>query len=171
MWHDAARLGATGVDGFLGDLAAASDSALITVRSRHVAALEAGDPEALADASRQLEDLGLDLLAAEAASAAADAYRRARDQRAGARAASRCAALAANCDGAVTPGLSSIAAAVPLSNREREIATLAGRGLSSREIAERLYLSIRTVDNHLQKVYSKLGITGRDQLPAALGPD
>ena len=60
---------------------------------------------------------------------------------------------------------------MPLSDREREIATLAGRGLSSREIAERLYLSIRTVDNHLQKVYSKLGITGRDQLPAALGPD
>ncbi|TMR20266.1 helix-turn-helix transcriptional regulator [Nonomuraea turkmeniaca] len=38
-------------------------------------------------------------------------------------------------------------------------------GLTSREIADRLYLSIRTVDNHLRSAYIKLGATGRTELP------
>ena len=169
LWHDAARLGATGISGCLGDLADASDSKLISVRALHVFALEAGDPEALANASLNLEDLGLDLAAAEAASSAADAFRRNQDQRSGARESSRCEGLAARCQEAITPGLATINVAVPLSNREREIATLASQGLASREIADRLYLSVRTVDNHLQRVYSKLGLTGREHLASALG--
>ena len=32
-------------------------------------------------------------------------------------------------------------------------------------------LSVRTVDNHLQNAYTKLGVSGRDQLAAALGPE
>lgn len=51
-----------------------------------------------------------------------------------------------------------------LSPREREVADLAREGLSSREIAERLYVSTRTVDNHLRKVYAALGISGRHEL-------
>ena len=39
------------------------------------------------------------------------------------------------------------------------MATLAAQGESSKDIAERLYLSVRTVDNHLQNVYSKLGVS------------
>jgi len=111
----------------------------------------------------------LDLAAAEAAGSAADAFRRGGDQRSGAREAGRSQAIAARCPGAVTPGLATIEAVVPLSKREREIAALAGQGASSREIAGRLYLSVRTVDNHLQRVYSKLGVTGRDQLASVLG--
>ena len=49
---------------------------------------------------------------------------------------------------------------VPLTARERDIATLAAQGESSKEIAERLFLSVRTVNNHLQNVYSKLGVAG-----------
>jgi DNA-binding NarL/FixJ family response regulator len=56
-----------------------------------------------------------------------------------------------------------------LTNREREIATLAARGLTSRDIAEQLSLSTRTVDNHLQNAFGKLGVTGRHELDAALG--
>jgi DNA-binding winged helix-turn-helix (wHTH) protein/DNA-binding CsgD family transcriptional regulator len=51
-----------------------------------------------------------------------------------------------------------------LSPREQEVADLARLGLSSREIAERLYVSTRTVDNHLRKVYATLGLTGRHEL-------
>ncbi|WP_426574923.1 helix-turn-helix domain-containing protein [Aquihabitans sp. McL0605] len=52
----------------------------------------------------------------------------------------------------------------------REVALLAAGGMASREIAERLYLSKRTIDSHLSSVYRKLGVTGRDQLHAALDP-
>jgi DNA-binding CsgD family transcriptional regulator len=58
---------------------------------------------------------------------------------------------------------------VPLTRREREIALLAAEGASSKDIADRLFLSVRTVDNHLQNVYSKLGITNRAALREALG--
>jgi len=55
-----------------------------------------------------------------------------------------------------------------LTRREHEIAGLAAAGVPSREIVERLFLSIRTVDNHLQNVYAKLGITSREELARVL---
>ena len=55
-----------------------------------------------------------------------------------------------------------------LTPREQEIAGLAARGLTSRDIAERLTISVRTVDNALQHVYRKLGLTGREELGLAL---
>jgi DNA-binding CsgD family transcriptional regulator len=59
-------------------------------------------------------------------------------------------------------------AAVDLTPREREFALLAAAGSSSRMIAERLVISVRTVDNHLQNVYRKLGVTRRNELPRVL---
>lgn len=51
-----------------------------------------------------------------------------------------------------------------LTAQQREIVLLAGRGLTNPEIADRLFLSPRTVASHLYRVYPKLGITGRHQL-------
>ena len=56
----------------------------------------------------------------------------------------------------------------PLTPRERDIATLAAQGVSSKDIADRLFLSVRTVNNHLQNVYSKLGVGSRKELASAL---
>ena len=55
-----------------------------------------------------------------------------------------------------------------LSPQELQIAQLAAGGLSNREIAERLYLSHRTVGSHLYRIFPKLGITSRIQLPSVL---
>ena len=51
-----------------------------------------------------------------------------------------------------------------LSGRERDVASGIHRGMSNREIADELVLSVRTVENHLQHAYSKLGVSGRSEL-------
>jgi DNA-binding NarL/FixJ family response regulator len=51
------------------------------------------------------------------------------------------------------------------------VAAMAAAGSSSRDIAAALFLSVRTVDNHLQSIYSKLGVTSREQLAQALKPE
>lgn len=58
----------------------------------------------------------------------------------------------------------------PLSLQELEVAQLAARGMSNREIGERLFLSHRTVGSHLYHLYPKLGVTNRAQLSATLRP-
>ena len=60
--------------------------------------------------------------------------------------------------------LPSVRASARLTAREREIAGLAAGGLSSRAIAERLTLSVRTVDSHLSRVFTKLNVRGRQEL-------
>ena len=54
----------------------------------------------------------------------------------------------------------------PLTGREREIATLAIRGLDSAQIADRVFLSASTVDWHLWNVYDKLEVEGKSGLYA-----
>ena len=61
-----------------------------------------------------------------------------------------------------------ITAAVQLTAQEAQIARLAADGLSNPEIGTRLFLSPRTVQYHLGKVFIKLGITARAQLSRAL---
>ncbi|MGC1209778.1 MAG: helix-turn-helix transcriptional regulator, partial [Micromonospora sp.] len=78
----------------------------------------------------------------------------------------RLAVLLGRCDQVSTPALRLLRPA--LTAREWEVARLAAGGATSRAIADRLYLSARTVENHLQRVYSKLGVAGRAELRAAL---
>jgi len=51
-----------------------------------------------------------------------------------------------------------------LTRREKEIATLVAAGLGNREIAARLFLSKRTVDSHMEHIFTKLGFSSRTQL-------
>jgi DNA-binding CsgD family transcriptional regulator len=57
-----------------------------------------------------------------------------------------------------------------LTAQQLQIAQLAARGLSNREIGEQLFLSHRTVSTHLYRIFPKLGITSRAELNAALAP-
>ncbi|MGN6693123.1 MAG: AAA family ATPase, partial [Aquihabitans sp.] len=169
LWHDASRLGARGLTDQMQSVAATGDSPVVAARAAHVTALEAADADGLESASEAFEALGAILLAAEAASDASSQLRRNGDQRRGAALANRSKQLMERCPGVRTPALAPADVAVPLSAREREIASLAGSGLTSQEIADRLFLSIRTVDNHLQKAYAKLGVNRREHLAEALG--
>jgi DNA-binding CsgD family transcriptional regulator len=56
--------------------------------------------------------------------------------------------------------------AASLTRREREVARLAARGCSGREIAARLFIGERTVETHLGRVYAKLGVGSKPQLAA-----
>jgi DNA-binding CsgD family transcriptional regulator len=172
LLHDAARIGASDVTSDITvrneSIAARCDSEFVAVRAAHAAALSAGDTWQLAAAGERFEHIGAYLLAAEAMAAASDASRRDREQRRAAALDQRAGELVAHCEGAVTAALARAASVVPLTDREREIAVLAAAGQSSRAIAERLYLSVRTIDNHLGRIYDKLGVSNRADLASAL---
>lgn len=57
-----------------------------------------------------------------------------------------------------------------LTPSERRVAMLAVEGLTNRQIAAQLYVSLKAVEFHLSNVYNKLAISSRRQLPAVLGP-
>jgi DNA-binding CsgD family transcriptional regulator len=149
-------------------LAAECESDLISAYAAHAVAAAAGRADDLVEAADRFEALGAGLLAAEAATEAAQAYQRMGERRAATASSMRATALADTCEGARTPGLAVPVTVAALTPRERDIAAFAAQGQSSKEIADRLYLSVRTVNNHLQSVYSKLGVAGRHQLPEAL---
>ena len=77
--------------------------------------------------------------------------------------------LAQRGGGLCTPALASAARPLPLTDREREIVSMAARGLTNRAIADRLVVSVRTVEGHLYRASEKLGVTGRTELAAVLG--
>jgi DNA-binding CsgD family transcriptional regulator len=157
--------------GRLEELADRVDGKLAPACAAHARALAAGDGVALDAAADTFAELGFDLFAAEAQAAAAEAHA-ALGQKARANAsAERARRLAAACVGATTPLLRRLGAAGQpgdLTRREREIAELAARGHTDREIADMLYLSVRTVHAHLRSAYAKLGVAGRGELAAAL---
>ncbi|MEU2778605.1 helix-turn-helix transcriptional regulator, partial [Streptomyces sp. NPDC007162] len=94
----------------------------------------------------------------------AQAVRAHRDPRAARVSRTRAVALARRCQGARTPALSGLVLG-ELTARQRQIVTLAAAGLSNRQIAERLTLSVRTVGNHLYGAYTRLGASDRADLP------
>ena len=169
LLHHVVRLGgAAGAVARLEALATTCQGALVPIYAEHARALVERDGDALDAVSGRFADLGLLLAGAEAANAAADAHRRAQDQRRANASLVASRALAGPCEGASTPGLVSSTSLVPLTAREREIGTLAAAGLTSRDIAERMFLSRRTVENHLQNVYAKLGVRSRAELAEGL---
>ncbi|MFF7070752.1 LuxR family transcriptional regulator AbsR2 [Streptomyces pseudovenezuelae] len=134
---------------------------LTGVFAAHAEALAGGDGPALDRAARALEERGFLLFAAEAYAQAVGAHR---DPSAARTSRTRAVALARRCQGARTPALSGLVLG-ELTVRQRQIVTLAAAGLSNRQIAERLTLSVRTVGNHLYSAYARLGASDRDALP------
>ncbi|MFD9467373.1 LuxR C-terminal-related transcriptional regulator [Streptomyces sp. NPDC060027] len=168
---DVARLGgAKEVRHRLAELAHDCDGTFVAARAHLAEAMAADDPQRLLATADELEKIGADLLAAEAASASSAAWRRAGQPHRAATAAHRAQVLAARCQEARTPLLTTAKAAAVLTAREHEIALLAAAGVSSKDIAAALKLSPRTVDNHLQHAYTKLGVATRRELADTLEP-
>ncbi|MGW0993194.1 LuxR family transcriptional regulator AbsR2 [Streptomyces sp. NPDC002523] len=151
--YDAVRLGAP--ERVAGRLPAGG------VFARHAEALARGDGAGLDRVAEELEERGFVLFAAEACAQAVRAHR---DPRAARLSRTRAVALARRCQGARTPALSGLVLG-ELTARQRQIVALAAAGLSNRQIAERLTLSVRTVGNHLYSAYTRLGASDRGALP------
>ena len=168
-WHGAVRLGASQLARRrLRELAEYTGSALVDAFAAHA---EAGDGEAFERVSGLFAGLGARLLAAEAAAQAVAAHDRAGRAGAAVRAAARCHDLVAGCEGARTPLLGLAQRAPTLTDREREVATLAAEGLTSKAIADRLVLSPRTVESHLYRIFTKLGVSDRAALAQIFEPN
>ena len=170
--HDLVRMGDLGdVGDALEDLerlAPLVDGEFMQGRLAFARAVHREDIELAASAADRFEDIGAACFAAEAAAverrlAEAQGLRRrasAADVRVG--------RLLAQCEGSRLPWLAQSGSVDTMSDRERQVALLAAQELSSRDIAERLFLSTRTVDNHLQRIYTKLGVSSRGELAAHL---
>jgi len=171
MLHDVARLGdASDVADLITQCADGSESAFVRARAAHVRAIVANDLDAMVAAAAEFETIGANLLASEAYVAAAELARATGIQRTATAMTQRAERLAALCEGALSPGLIAAPDTIePLTEREREVAFMASSGMTSREIADHLVVSLRTVSNHLQHVYDKLGVRSRTELRHALG--
>ncbi len=145
----------------LTELSETVDGALPPLLARHARAESDRSGEALLTVAEEFARLELNLFAAEACAQAVARLREARSSRTH-EAGVRLRELLCGCDVIRTPAITTRQAA--LTEREHQIARLAATGLASRNIAEQLFLSTRTVDNHLQRVYNKLGVTGRGDL-------
>jgi DNA-binding CsgD family transcriptional regulator len=170
LLHDLVRLGVPGeAVARLSALAGCMDGPLAAINAAHAKALVERDVEAQREVVDRYEAIDALGLAAEAAAELADLHRVRAEARLATAALQRSAELADRAGGLRTPVLARGAGIEPLTAREREVALLAARGRSSREIGSHLGLSTRTVDTHLARVYRKLGISGRSELAAALG--
>lgn len=134
----------------------------------HAQALAAGDGEALLDASRRYEAFGDLIAAADAAAQAVVTYQHAGLRGAAMTASATAERLAAVCQGARTPALLAVTTPQPFTARQREIITLAAQGLSNKEIADRLTMSVRSVEGHLFRASQRVGANSREQLIALL---
>jgi DNA-binding NarL/FixJ family response regulator len=170
--HDLVRFGdPEAAVGRLSALAELVEGPLVRAFAGHARAATSQDRAAYEEALEAFEAIDAVVFAAEVATELADLLRARGDTRAAAAAARRSAELAAAAGGARTPPLLRGSGFEPLTRREREVALLAAGGLANKEIAERLSVSKRTVDTHLDRVYRKLGVGGRDELVEALEPE
>ncbi|WP_213930983.1 helix-turn-helix transcriptional regulator [Rhodococcus sp. B50] len=162
--HVATRFGDHTTAQRLSELAEQCDGRLVAVIAAHATAAAASDGRGLSAAAADFEALGALADAADAHALAAIAYRDHGDTRRSVEAAAAAAALAVRCDHATSPALDEAARPLPLTSREREIAAMVTAGLSNRQIADRLVVSVRTVEGHIYRACTKLDVSDRTAL-------
>jgi DNA-binding CsgD family transcriptional regulator len=114
-------------------------------------------------AADRFADMGAVALAADAAAQAAREHAHTGQRGKAVKSSTRAHEFARQ-GGIRTPAVDAAALPLPITAREREIANLIAAGLSNRQIADRLVVSVRTVEGHVYRIFAKLGIDDRDQL-------
>jgi DNA-binding CsgD family transcriptional regulator len=162
--HHATRFGDRTTADRLAELTNLVHGPLTPLFARHAAAFAASDAAGLDTVSADFEHAGLLLSAADAAAQAAHLHDGAGDRRKTNESGANALRLADLCGGATTPAVKTAARPLPLTTREREVAELVAAGLTNREIAEQLTLSVRTVEGHVYRACFKLDVADRDEL-------
>lgn len=161
--HDAVRFGRPElVLDVLCSVDASKGANYVAALQDHARGLVERDLELVADVARRFWMMGSTALAAEAWAWLTRAHEEAANPVESARFCARSKAAQAWGDATVAPALLNRPDSV--TDREFETASMAASGSTSSQIAEELFLSVRTVDNHLRSVYRKLAVAGRDEL-------
>lgn len=163
----ATQFGSAATAGRLAELAVHVEGPRAAAASAHATALHAGDGPGLLAASDAYERFGDRVAAADSAAQAAVVLR---DHGLGGSALTATAIarrLADSC-GADTPAIRVLNTPSVLTDRQREIIALAASGLTNRQIAARLFMSVRTVEGHLFRASQRAGVNTREELIALL---
>jgi ATP/maltotriose-dependent transcriptional regulator MalT len=161
--HAAVRFGDRSQARRLEKLARILSTALAEAVADHARGLAQHDGGLLDVAAHKFADLGALAFAADASAHAAGEHARSGDRGKKFESSTWAHALASQC-GSRTLAVEAAVCPLPFSDRERQIVSLVAAGLSNREIAERLVISVRTVEGHLYRLFTKLGVNSRDQL-------
>jgi len=132
---------------------------------RHAESLRDGDGEGLLKAAADYRNLGDRATAADAAAQAAAAFSERQLPTRGTYAAAMAQQLSDECGGLCTPALRTPAGHA-LTTRQHEIVEMVLAGLSNREIADRLVISVRSVEGHLYRACVRVGAKSREELAA-----
>ena len=166
--QSATQFGHAAAESRLRTLAGIVEGPRAGLAARFAGALHSRDGAELAAVSKDFEEIG-DLIAAADAAAHAAVICRGQELRGSAHTyAARAQGLAELCGGAVTPALRQAVEPVPLSSREREIVALIAEGLSNRDVADRLCLSVRTIEGHIYRAMARTGMANREELAGLL---
>jgi DNA-binding CsgD family transcriptional regulator/chromosome segregation and condensation protein ScpB len=169
--HDLTRLGDRDGAAVIRERVARFDSGWATPYRTMATGLIDGDEEAYRRAGEGFEAIGVWLHAAEAWCAGSVLLRDRGRHRSGRAFAERAHGALERCEGVRSPTLLGLTDTVVLTPRERQVAMAAAAGTTTKQIANDLELSPRTVDNLLSRAYQKMGINRRGDLREALGLD
>ncbi|WP_319448149.1 MULTISPECIES: AAA family ATPase [unclassified Mycobacterium] len=134
----------------------------------HAESLRSASGEGLLTASAAYQAIGDQSTAADAAAQAAVAFMAAQHRGSGLLASATAEQLARDCGGLCTPATRSLGAPTPLTGRQREVAELVAAELTNKDIADRLVMSVRTVEGHVLRACQRIGVTTRAELAAIM---
>jgi ATP/maltotriose-dependent transcriptional regulator MalT len=166
--HAAVRLGDRAHATRLEELAGILKTPLAETVASHARGLARHDGGLVDAAAHRFADLGALVLAADASAQAAGEHTHRGERGKRFESSTYAYSIASRC-GLRTPAFEAAARPLPFSDRERQVALLVVAGLSNRQIADQLFVSVRTVEGHLYRLFTKLGINNRDQLIHLIG--